>query len=109
MVKPTPHHTNRFSILETSTVGSMKDMLTPQSPVTNHQRTKQVMPEQPPPQPSKPPFLVCSTTLRRGIEIPSCLSTLDSNTPMSVEALIDSGVMGLFINIEYVRLKNIWI
>src|SRR5882724_5732542 len=44
------------------------------------------MPEQPPPQPSIPPFLVHLTTLQRRTEIPLCLSTVDSNTPMSVEA-----------------------
>ena len=86
----------------------MKDMLTPQSPVTNHPRTEQVVPGQPPPQPSEPPFLIHSTTLRRGTEIPLCLSIVDSNTPMSVEALIDSGAMVLFVDIEYVQSKNIW-
>ena len=83
-------------------------MLTPQSPVINHLRTEQVVPEQPLPQPSKPPFLVQSATLRREIKIPLHLSTMDSNTPMIVEALIDSGATGLFIDIQYVRSKNIW-
>jgi len=32
-VKPTPRSTNRFSVLETSTVGSTRDMLTQQSSV----------------------------------------------------------------------------
>ena len=33
---------------------------------------------------------------------------MDSNTPMSVEALIDSGTAGMFIDIEYVQSGNIW-
>src|SRR5882724_5659694 len=37
------HQTNRFSVLETSTVGSTEDMLTMQSPVTTKPRTEQAM------------------------------------------------------------------
>src|SRR5882724_1797050 len=66
------------------------------------------MPKQPPLQPSKDPILVQSTLLRRGTDVPLCLSTVDSNTPMFVEALVDSGATGMFIDIEVVRSKNIW-
>src|SRR5882724_6758852 len=107
-VKPTPHLTNRFSVLETSTVGSTKDMLTPPSPVTIEPKTEPVMPEHPTPQLAKTPLLMQSATLQRGTDIPLHLNTIDSNTPMSVEALIDSGATGMFINIEFVRSKNIW-
>src|SRR5882724_8549838 len=103
MVKPTPRQTNRFSVLETSTVGSTKDMLTPPSPVTIEPKTKPVVPEHPTPQLAETPLLVGSATLRRGTDIPLCLNTVDSNTPMSVEALIDSGATGMFIDIEFVR------
>jgi len=43
-VKPTPHLTNRFSLLEMSTVGSTKDMLTPQLPVAEP-KTKKAVPQ----------------------------------------------------------------
>src|SRR5882724_8238976 len=100
MVKPTPHLTNRFSVLEMSTVGSTEDMLTPQSPVTTEPRTDQAVPE-------LPPLLIHSATLRRGTDILLQLNTIDSNTPMSIKALIDSGAMGLFIDIDYVQSKNL--
>src|SRR5882724_562210 len=95
-----PHLTNRFSVLETSTIGSTEDMLTPQSPVTTKPRTEQAMPE-------LPPILIHSATLRRGTDILLQLSTIDSNTPMSIKALIDSGAMGLFIDINYVWSNNL--
>src|SRR5882724_7330749 len=100
MVKPIPHLTNRFSVLETSTVGSTEDMLTPQSPVTTEPRTKQAVPE-------LPPILIHSATLCRGTDIPLQLSTVDSNTPMSIKDLIDSGATGLFIDINYMWSKNL--
>src|SRR5882724_9604912 len=105
MVKSTPRQTNRFSVLETSTVGSTKDMLTPPSPVTIE--PEPVMPEHPTPQLAKTPLLVRSATLLRGTDIPLCLNTIDSNTPMSVKALIDSGATSMFIDIEFIRSKNI--
>src|SRR5882724_13197932 len=100
MVKSMPHPTNRFSVLETSTVGSTEDMLTPQSPVTTKLRTEQAVPE-------LPPLLICSATLRSGTDILLQLNTIDSNTPMSIKALIDSGAMGLFIDIDYMQPKNL--
>src|SRR5882724_1023772 len=108
MVKSMPHQTNRFSVLETSTVGSTRDMLNPLPPVTIEPRTKQVMPKQPPLPPSKDPILIQSTLLRRETNVPLHLSTIDSNTPMFVKALIDLEATGMFIDIEFVRLKNIW-
>jgi len=82
-------------------------MLTPPSPVTIELRTEPVVPKHPMPQLTETPLLVQSATLRRGTDIPLHLNTVDSNTPMSVKALIDSGATGMFINIEFVRLKNI--
>src|SRR5882724_4432294 len=107
MVKSMPRQTNRFLVLETSTVGFTKDMLTPPSPVTTELNTKPVVPEHPTPQLANTPLLVRSPTLRRGTDIPLCLNTVDSNTPMSVEALIDSGATGMFIDIRFIRSKNI--
>src|SRR5882724_4061926 len=70
MVKPTLHLTNRFLMLETSTIASTRDILISQSPVTEL-RTKKAVPHRPPHQPSNPtPVLVCSTTLWRETQIP---------------------------------------
>src|SRR5882724_2308502 len=82
-------------------------MLTPLSPVTNELKTESVMPKHPTPQLAQTPLLVRSATLRRGTDIPLHLNTIDSNTPMPVEALIDSGATGMFIDIEFIRSKNI--
>src|SRR5882724_1190620 len=100
MVKPIPCLTTRFSVLETSTVGSTEDMLTLKSPVTTKPRTKQAVPE-------LPPFLIHSATLCRGTDIPLQLNTIHSNAPMSIKALIDSRAMGLFIDIDYLWSKNL--
>ena len=54
------------------------------------------------------PFLAQSTLLWRGTNVPLHLSTVDSNTPMFVKALIDLGATGMFIDIEFIRSKNIW-
>src|SRR5882672_9303920 len=76
MVKPTPHSTNRFSVLETSTVGSTRDMLTPQSPI-DEPKTEKAMPQEPPHQPSDlTPILTRSTTLHRGTELPLCIHAI---------------------------------
>src|SRR5882724_11827302 len=94
MVKPMPHLTNRFLLLETSTVGSTKDMLTPQSPVAEP-KTKKAVPQE---FSSQPPdltlVLICSTTLQRGMELPLQIHTIGSNTPMLISTLIDSGATG---------------
>src|SRR5882724_2319446 len=105
-VKPTPHLTNRFSVLETSTVGSTRDMLTPQSSV-EELRTKKAIPEEPPCQSSNPtPILIHSTTLWRGTELPLCIHTIGSNTPLLINTLINLGATSKFINVNYVRSKN---
>src|SRR5882724_533616 len=102
-----PHQTNRFLVLETSTVGSTRDMLNPLSHLTIDPRIEQVMHKQPPPEPSKDPILIRSTSLQRGTNIPLHLSTVDSNTPIFVKALVNSGATGMFIDIEFIRLKKI--
>src|SRR5882672_8443464 len=90
-----------------STVGSTRDMLTPQSPI-DEPKTEKAMPQEPPCQPSDlTPILVCSTTLRRGMEPPLCIHTIGRNTPLLINALIDSGATGWFIDIDYVRSKSL--
>ena len=107
MVKPTPRLTNRFSALETSTVGSTKDMLTPQSPV-DEPKTEKAMPQEPLRQPSDlTPILIHLTTLCRGMELPLHIHTVGINTQLLINTLINSGATGRFININYVRSKNL--
>src|SRR5882672_10718538 len=102
-----PHSTNRFSVLETSTVGSTKDMLIPQSPI-DELKTEKAMPQEPLRQPSDPtPILISSSTLHRGMELPLCIHTIGSNTLLLINALINSGATGQFIDIDYVRSKNL--
>jgi len=107
MVKPTPHLTNRFSVLEMSTVGSTRDRLTHQSPVTKL-KTEKALPQEPSQQSSDlTPVLVHSMTFWRGTELPLQIHTIGSNTPMLINTLIDSGATGCFINIDYVQSKNL--
>src|SRR5882672_842210 len=106
MVKPTPHSTNRFSVLETSTVWSTRDMLTPQSPV-DEPKTEKAMPQEPLHQPSNlTPILIRSTTLRRGMELPLHIHTIGSNIPLLINALIDSGATGWFIDVVEVCTRH---
>src|SRR5882672_7843543 len=40
-------------------------------------------------------------------QLPLCIHTVGSNTPLLINALIDSGATGQFIDIDYVRSKNL--
>src|SRR5882672_6225054 len=82
-------------------------MLTPQSPI-DEPKTEKAMPQEPPCQPSDPtPILICSTTLRRGMELPLLIHTIGSNTPLLINALINSGATGQFIDVDYIISKNL--
>src|SRR5467141_3168918 len=82
-------------------------MLTLQSPI-DEPKTEKAIPQEPPRQPSNPtPILIRSTTLRRGTELPLCIHTIGSNTLLLINALIDSGATGWFIDIDYIRSKNL--
>src|SRR6266481_8634086 len=65
-----------------------------------------------PPPTSKPDDLlyklICSTMFQRSTYIPIHVHTVDSNCPMVMEALIDTGATGQFIDIEYVRSNELW-
>src|SRR5882672_8023435 len=90
-----------------STVGSTRDMFTPQSPV-DEPKTERAMLQEPPHQPSNPtPVLIHSTTLHRGTELPLHIHTIGSNTRLLINALINSGATGWFIDVDYVRSKNL--
>ena len=92
-------------VLEMSTVGSTRDMLTSQPPATK-MRTETAMSQEPPHQsPDSTPVLICSITLQRGTEPPLKICTIGSNTPMLINALIDLGPIGQFIDIDYVQSK----
>src|SRR5882724_11092425 len=94
MVTPMPHLTNRFSVLEASTVGFMRDMLTPQS-TAKELKTEQAMPPKSSYQPPDPtPLLIHSMTLQEGMEIPLQIHAVGSNSPLLIVTLIDSGATG---------------
>src|SRR5882672_1475034 len=102
-----PRSTNKFSVLEMSTVGSTRDMLTPQSPV-DEPKTEKAMPQESPRQPPDLTLiLIHLSTLHRGMELPLRIHTIGSNTPLLINALIDSGATGRFIDIDYVKSKNL--
>ena len=110
MVKPTPSLTNRFLVLEMSTVGSTRDMLTPQSPVAEP-NTEKAMPQEPSQLSSDlTPVLIHSLMLCRETELPLCAHTIGSNTLMLREkkSLINLGVTGHFINIDYISKKPMY-
>jgi len=66
--------------------------------------TEEVVSNPPTPQLDDPPYvLMCSVTLQRSTHIPLTIHTIDSNFPMAMNALIDCGATGQFIDIEYVR------
>src|SRR5882724_8687458 len=82
-------------------------MFTPQSTV-NELRSEQAMPQKSSHPPSHMnPLLVCSMTLQRGTEIPLQIHVVGSNAPLLIVALIDLGVMGKFIDIDYVQSNNL--
>jgi hypothetical protein len=57
--------------------------------------------------PTNPPFYLYSTHLHRSTELKVHLQTLDSSQPMAVDALLDSGATGMFIDHEFVKTKNL--
>ena len=102
-----PNLTNRFSVLEASSVGSMRDMLTPQS-IANELKTEQAVPQKSSHQPLNPtPLLVHSTILWRGTEIPLQIHAVGSNTLLLLVTPINLGAMGKFNEIDYVQLNNL--
>jgi len=52
-------------------------------------------------------IFVPSAILHRGTEIPVQVHMVDSNTPLTITALIDLGATGQFIDIEYIQSKNL--
>ena len=108
MVKDAPHSTNHFSVLEDCTVGSTKDMLDSNVPPT----TEEAVSKPPTPnlagKPAGPPYvLLHSTTFRRSTYIPLHIHMVNSNLPMAMNALIDTGAMGQFLDVKYVRSKEL--
>jgi len=66
------------------------------------------VPKEPPHQSSDPNTHPCSlTTLWRGTEIPLYIHTIGSKHPTAKTPLIDLGATGNFIDINYVRSKNL--
>jgi hypothetical protein len=99
-VKDMPCLTNQFSLLETCTVGPTIDMMDYNYIDGLHEEEDVSMP-------TNPPFYIYSTHLCRSTKLKVHLQTLDSSQPMAVDALLDSGAMGMFIDHEFVKAKNL--
>ena len=54
-----------------------------------------------------PRIHIRSTTLRRSTELKIRIHTVDSAHPMAVDALLDSGATGMFIDAEFAKAKNL--
>ena len=106
MVKDTPRSTNHFSLLAECTIGSTMDMMeTYQSP---KQEDKVVPHSSPLPQHTPTPRIyIRSANLRRSTELKIQVQTVDSSHPMAVDALLDSGATGMFIDVEFAKAKNL--
>jgi hypothetical protein len=57
--------------------------------------------------PTNPPFYIYTTHLHQSTELKVHLQTLDSGQPMEVDALLDSGATGMFIDQEFIKAKNL--
>jgi transposase InsO family protein len=102
-----PRSTNRFSVLETCTLGITSDMLHPLS-IPDRTETTPVMPPTPPTIPtleSDPPprIYVRSADLRHCTKVPLKLRSVDTGHPLAIDSLLDSGATGMFIDIELVK------
>src|SRR6266481_9997461 len=103
-VKDAPCPTNHFSVLENCTVGSTKDMSDSNIPPT----TEKAASKPSTPELADPPYvLLCSATFQRSTYIPLHIHTVNSNLPMAMNMLIDTGATGQFINIEYIWSKEL--
>src|SRR6266481_9899273 len=90
-VKDEPHSANCFSVLGSCTVGSTKDMLDSNVPPM----TEEAVSKPSTPEPADPPYvLLCSTTFQRSTYIPLHIHTVNSNLPMAMNVLIDTGAEG---------------
>ena len=54
-----------------------------------------------------PRIYIRSANLRRSTELKIRIQTVDSSHPMAVDALLDSGATGMFIDVEFARAKNL--
>ena len=103
-----PCLTNRFSVLENWTVGITSDILHFPAP-SGQTETKPAMSKTPPVIPTAsetdpPPHIyVCSADLCRCTKVPLKIHSVDTGTPLAIDLLLDSGVTGLFIDVEFVR------
>jgi len=84
-----------------------RDMLKPPLPVTIDLSTEQVVPKHPQYNLPKDPILIWSTFLRRGTNVPLCLSTIDNEYPHVCWRSCQLGSTGM-VHWHWVhKLKNI--
>ena len=106
-VKDTPRSTNHFSVLESCTVGSTKDMLDSNVPLMTEEVVSKYEISKPADTPSKTEKriseLLQERVFRRSTYIPIQVHTVDSNHPLAMKALIDCGAMAEFIDHKFVH------
>src|SRR3979490_1062867 len=98
-----PCSTNWFSVLETYTLGITRDMLPP-PPIPDQTEIQPAMPEK---QPPPPHIYIHSADTRRCTRVPLKVQSVDTGPPLAIDALLDSGATGMFIDIEFVRAKRL--
>src|SRR3979490_3618023 len=62
------------------------------------------MPEK---QPPPPHIYVCSADTRRCTRVPLKVQSVDTGCPLAIDALLDNGATGMFINIEFVQAERL--
>jgi len=107
MVKPMPHLTNRFLLLETSTVGSKKRYVKPSvtSWWAKNQESHSPRILQSTSQPDPSPHTFNNTSEEE--QLPLQIHTIVRNMQVLISTFIDSGATGQFIDIDYVWSKNL--
>ena len=102
-----PCSTNQFSVLEKCTVGITNNMLHPSTP-SELTETKPAMSKTtsviPTTETDLPPHIyVCSADLCQCTKVPLKVFSVDTDTPLAIDSLLDSGATGLFIDIVFVK------
>src|SRR3979490_2599884 len=93
-------------------LGIKRDMLHP-PPIPDQTEIQPAMPENTPtiltPERQPPPLCtyVCSADTRRCTRVLLKVQSVDTGRPLAIDALLDSGATGMFIDIEYVRAKRL--
>ena len=105
-MKDMPHLTNQFSVLKLCTIGQTSDMLP--SSVPDLTEDQPAMPNPSLPEQNSPSQLyVHSTNIRHYTRVPLKVSSVNTGQALAVDSLLNSGVTGMFIDVEFVRAEKL--